>query len=43
VNKNNYFVEVFTNQDLLKQKPDTKFPKSTIAINYENHSEIEPV
>jgi hypothetical protein len=30
VNKNDYFVEVFTNQDLLKQKTDTKFPKSTI-------------
>jgi len=30
VNKNEYFVEVFTNQDLLKQKTDTKFPKSTI-------------
>jgi hypothetical protein len=31
VNKNDYFVEVFTNQDLLKQKSDTKFPKSTIS------------
>jgi len=30
VNKNDYFVEVFTNQDLLKQKTETKFPKSTI-------------
>jgi hypothetical protein len=29
-NKKDYFVEVFTNQDLLKQKTDTKFPKSTI-------------
>ena len=30
VNKNDYFVEVFTIQELLKQKTDTKFPKSTI-------------
>jgi hypothetical protein len=30
VNKNDYFLEMFTNQDLLKQKTDTKFPKSTI-------------
>ncbi len=30
VHKNDYFVVVFTNQDLLKQKIDTKFPKSTI-------------
>jgi hypothetical protein len=30
VNKNDYFVGVCTNQDLLKQKNDTKFPKSAI-------------
>ncbi len=30
VNKTDYFVEVFTNQDLSKQKTDTKFSKSTI-------------
>jgi hypothetical protein len=30
LNKNGYFIEVFTNQDFLKQKTDKKFPKSTI-------------
>jgi hypothetical protein len=43
VNKNDYFVEVFTNQDLLKQKTVTKFPKSTISSNYNENAERKNV